>query len=85
MRAMYVILVYDVNVKRVTKILKIVRRYLNWVQNSVCEGEISQAGFEKLKAELKSKINEKEDSAILYTLRTAKYSKRELTGKLQGV
>jgi len=81
---MYVILVYDVNVKRVNKVLKIARKYLNWVQNSVCEGELSKAGYEKLKAEIKKKINEEEDSVILYTLRTTKYSKRELIGIKKG-
>lgn len=81
---MYVILVYDVNVKRVNKVLKVARKYLHWVQNSVCEGELTQAGYEKLKAELKKKIKEEEDSIILYTLRTTKYTKRELIGVKKG-
>ena len=81
---MYVILVYDVNVHRVTKVLKIARKYLHWVQNSVCEGEMSKAGFEKLKAELKKTIDEEEDSLIFYILRTTKYSKRELIGVKKG-
>lgn len=34
-------MVYDVNEKRVNKVLKIGRKYLNWVQNSVLEGEIT--------------------------------------------
>ena len=38
---MFIILVYDVGEKRVAKVLKICRKYLNWVQNSVLEGEIS--------------------------------------------
>ena len=35
---MFVIMVYDVNQKRVAKVLKIARKYLNWVQNSVFGG-----------------------------------------------
>ena len=35
---MYVIAVYDVNQKRVAKMLKLCRRYLHWIQNSVFEG-----------------------------------------------
>ncbi|HEX3036517.1 MAG TPA: CRISPR-associated endonuclease Cas2, partial [Thermodesulfobacteriota bacterium] len=31
---MFVILVYDVGEKRVTKVLKTARKYLYWVQNS---------------------------------------------------
>jgi len=81
---MFVILVYDVNTKRVAKVLKTCRRYLYWVQNSVLEGEISGASLFKLKAELKQIINKKEDSIILYIFRTTKYSNREILGIQKG-
>jgi len=81
---MFMILVYDVGEKRVGKVLKICRKYLNWVQNSVLEGEISDAGFKKLKLELKRAINEQEDSVIFYILRTTKYSSRETLGIKKG-
>nr|MBO2494630.1 CRISPR-associated endonuclease Cas2 [Clostridia bacterium] len=77
---MFLILVYDVGEKRVGKVLKICRKYLNWVQNSVLEGEISEANYRKLKLELKKVINEQEDSVIFYILRTTKYSERETMG-----
>ncbi|MCR4432111.1 MAG: CRISPR-associated endonuclease Cas2 [Tepidanaerobacteraceae bacterium] len=81
---MFMILVYDVGEKRVGKVLKICRKYLNWVQNSVLEGEISDAGFKKLKQELKRAINDEEDSVIFYILRTTKYSSRETMGIKKG-
>ncbi len=81
---MFVIMVYDVNVKRVAKALKISRKYLHWVQNSVFEGEITQAKFVKLKNELKDLINEEEDSVIFYILRTTSYTKREIIGLEKG-
>lgn len=81
---MYAILVYDVNVERVSKVLKICRKYLYWVQNSVFEGEITQAKLEKLKSELKRDIREDEDSVIIYTFRTLRYSKREIIGLKKG-
>ena len=40
---MYVVLVYDFGEKRVNKMLKLCRKYLKWVQNSVFEEEISDA------------------------------------------
>ena len=49
---MFIIVVYDICEDRVVRILKICRKYLNWVQNSVFEGEITKANFVKLKAEL---------------------------------
>ena len=81
---MYVILVYDIGEKRVNKVLKTCRKYLNWVQNSVFEGEITKPKFEKLKIELKKIINVEEDSIIFYILRSTRYSKREILGKEKG-
>ena len=81
---MFIILVYDVGEKRVAKVLKICRKYLNWVQNSVLEGEISAANLKKLKLELKRTINEDEDSVIFYTLRTTRYSERQTMGIKKG-
>lgn len=81
---MFVILVYDVKVKRVGKVLKTARKYLNWVQNSVLEGEITAPRYEKMKRELNRIIVEEEDSLIFYTFRTTKYTKRETIGVKKG-
>ncbi|MGB9887681.1 MAG: CRISPR-associated endonuclease Cas2 [Moorellales bacterium] len=81
---MYVILVYDVNVKRVAKVLKIARRYLTWVQNSVLEGEITEAKFRALQLELERVINRKEDSLLFYVLGNERYAKRVLIGVKKG-
>ncbi|MHB1421125.1 MAG: CRISPR-associated endonuclease Cas2 [Bacillota bacterium] len=81
---MFIILVYDVNQKRVAKVLKKCRQYLNWVQNSVLEGEISDANIKKLKMELDRIIKKDEDSVIFYLLRTTKYSSREIMGLEKG-
>lgn len=81
---MFVILVYDFGEKRVAKALKIARKYLHWVQNSVLEGEISKANYVKLKTELKMMMDPTEDSVIFYTFRTTKYTSREEMGLKKG-
>ena len=81
---MHIILVYDINEKRVSKVLKICRKYLYHVQNSVFEGEISEARLEKLKTELKKVINQDEDSIIIYTFKTGWYTTRETIGIKKG-
>ncbi|MBB5174418.1 CRISPR-associated endonuclease Cas2 [Texcoconibacillus texcoconensis] len=81
---MFVILVYDFAQKRVGKALKISRKYLHWVQNSVLEGEISKANYTKLKLELEGLMDPDEDSVIFYTFRTLSYSKREELGVKKG-
>ncbi|RDI90473.1 CRISPR-associated protein Cas2 [Thermosipho africanus Ob7] len=77
---MFVILYYDVNVKRVSKMLKVCRKYLTWVQNSVFEGEISYSNLERLKSEIR-KIVKDEDSVVLYVFNQMLYSEREVLGK----
>lgn len=77
---MYVIMVYDVNQKKVAKVLKISRKYLEWIQNSVLEGELTEAKFERLKREIELVIDEEEDSVIFYIMRTTKYSERQILG-----
>lgn len=81
---MYLIMVYDINEERVNKVLKVGRKYLEWVQNSVLEGEITEAKFEKLKMELTNIINPEEDSVIFYVMRTTKYTAREILGVSKG-
>jgi len=78
---MLVILVYDVNEKRVAKALRTCRRYLHWVQNSVFEGEITKARLEALRQDLKKVLDLKVDSVLIYKIRTTKYFKREILGK----
>ncbi len=77
---MYVIIVYDVSPKRVTKVCHFLRRYLNWVQNSVFEGELTEAELMIVENELKDLINEDEDSIIIYQLSSEKLLKKKHIG-----
>lgn len=77
---MYVILVYDVNQKRVAKMLKLCRRYLNWIQNSVFEGEITDVKLQELRIAAKAIMDENEDSLIIFKSREAKWLDKEIIG-----
>ncbi len=77
---MYYILVYDINEKRVQKVHKLLKRYLNWVQNSVFEGELTEGRFEAMKIELEKRMKADEDSVIVYKLGSLKYTEREIIG-----
>ena len=76
---MYVILVYDVDQKRTAKMLKLYRRYLSWIQNSVFEGEISEVQLKYLVVEAKEIMKEK-DSLILFKSRDEKWLEKEIVG-----
>ena len=77
---MYVIIAYDVKEERVAKIYHYLRRYMDWVQNSVFEGELTESQFKRIKHDLKKIINEEEDSVRFYILRTKELLKTETMG-----
>ena len=78
---MYVIIVYDVGEKRVGKMLKLCRQYLCWIQNSVLEGELSEAKLRELKMRMKSIIDENEDSIIVFTTKMGYNMDKQMLGK----
>lgn len=65
---MYVIIVYDVNVNRVNKVCAFLRRFLNWVQNSVFEGELTESELMKVENGIRKIIDERSDSVTIYML-----------------
>ncbi len=76
---MYVILVYDIGQKRVGKMLKLCRRYLHWIQNSVFEGELSDVQLKSLVSEA-SLIMEEGDSLITFKSRESRWLEKEVYG-----
>lgn len=77
---MYIIIVYDVSPRRGPKLLKLLRQYLIWVQNSVFEGEITPANYEILKFEIREIINLRADSIVIYEFDSRSYTSRKIIG-----
>ena len=78
---MYVILVYDMEEKRVAKMLKLCRQYLNWIQNSVFEGELTEVKLKELLAKAGKKMDKEKDSVIVFKSRESKWLEKEVIGK----
>lgn len=78
---MYIIAMYDVGEKRVGKMLKLCRKYLNWIQNSVFEGEITPVKLEELKIRAKQIMDEDLDSLIIFKTRQEKWLDKEIVGR----
>ncbi len=78
---MYIILVYDMDQKRVGKMLKLCRRYLNWIQNSVFEGELTDVKLKELLHEAKGIMKEETDSIIVFKSRQEKWLDKMIIGK----
>ena len=81
---MYVILVYDFGEKRVGKMLKLCRKYLFWIQNSVFEGEISEVRLKELLQKAHRFMDRTEDSIILFKHPSKLYMDKEIIGKERG-
>lgn len=77
---MYIILVYDINERRVGKMLKLCRRYLNWIQNSVFEGEITEVKLKELVIKAKAIMELAEDSVIIFKSREQRWLEKEIVG-----
>ena len=78
---MYVILVYDFGEKRVGKMLKLCRKYLHWIQNSVFEGEISEVKLKELLHVAHGFMGDDEDSIILFKHPSKVFLEKEVVGK----
>ncbi|WP_297495629.1 CRISPR-associated endonuclease Cas2 [Thermococcus sp.] len=62
---MFVIVVYDVDVKRVSRVHRFLRTHLHWRQNSVFEGEVTRAQLYEIKRTLEGLVEEG-DSVLIY-------------------
>lgn len=67
------IIVYDVGEERVNKVRIYLKQYLNWVQNSVLEGELTEAEYMKVMNGLRDVIDESLDNVICYKTKDRKY------------
>lgn len=82
---MYVILIYDIKVddggqKVLAKTFKVCKKYLNHIQNSVFEGELSVSQILSLKMELQKIIRKELDSVIMFKSRNERWLQKEMWG-----
>lgn len=78
---MYLLLVYDVDQKRVGKVCRTLRRRLTWVQNSVFEGEVSEAEFKQIQADLSAIVDGASDSVLFYCINNPKGWEKRVMGQ----
>lgn len=80
---MFVVAVYDVDQKRNRDVLSFLRTHMDWVQNSVFEGEVTMSELRNIKEELSSIISTG-DSVIIYVLGSDTYVEKEVIGTEKG-
>ena len=67
---MFVIIVYDVQVERIDAVRIYLKRFLNWMQNSVFEGDLTPSELARVKADLSNITNKDKDCIIIYQIRS---------------
>lgn len=77
---MYVVMVYDMEADRTQSMLRLGRRYLTHVQNSVLEGEITRGDLTELSGKIEDMLNPGE-SVILYELSSDSLLDRTVYGE----
>ena len=77
---MYIILIYDVGIERINQVRTYLKQYLNWIQNSAFEGELTEGELAQVKVGLLKIIVESEDSIILFKASNKKWIEKEIMG-----
>lgn len=77
---MYYLAVYDVDVDRVNKVKKVFREYMDWIQNSMFEGQLTKSEKEELEGRLREIVDTNEDMVVFYSVRSEKYLDKEVLG-----
>jgi len=78
---MHIILAYDVGEERVGRVCRYLKRYLPRVQNSVFEGDLTEAKLETMKAGVLKLLEPGVDSVLLWVLRDARWVDRQTLGR----
>jgi CRISPR-associated protein Cas2 len=63
---MYILVIYDARPQIGQRLCKLLRKHLNWIQNSVFEGEVTKAKLNRICAEIRKIIDNDLDSVIVY-------------------
>ncbi len=81
---MYAIIVYDVSVEKVSKVCQFLRQHMNWIQNSVFEGEITESQLAKIEYKIKELINEETDTVVVFTTPSKDRIEKKQIGKAKN-
>ena len=81
---MYAIIVYDVSVEKVSKVCQFLRQHMNWIQNSVFEGEITESQLAKIEHKIKELVNEETDTVVIFTTPSKDRIEKKQIGKAKN-
>ena len=81
---MHVIIAYDISVERLPKVYHTMKQYLNWIQNSAFEGDLSPGQLEELKIKIYKIIEPSSDCIVVFTMDNPKWLEKVVWGRMKG-
>lgn len=78
------IIAYDIGVERLHKVYLVMKQYLNWIQNSAFEGDLSMGQLEELRLKVTKVIDEEKDSIVVFLVSNPEWIERKVWGKERG-
>mgnify|MGYP001117787390 CR=1 FL=1 len=81
---MYVIVAYDIGVDRLDGVRQVLKQYLNWIQNSAFEGELSEGKLEELRLKVKEMIAPEVDSVVFFKISNPTWVSKVILGREKG-
>lgn len=81
---MHVIIAYDISIERLPKVYHIMKRYLNWIQNSAFEGDLTPGQLEELRINVHKVIDPLTDCIVVFSMDNPKWLDRAVWGKEKG-
>ena len=85
MCSLHVIIAYDIAVERLSKVHKIMKQYLNWIQNSAFEGDLSLGQLEELRLKIYDVIKPDTDCIVVFTMDNPKWIEKKVWGREKGL
>ncbi|MFR1441982.1 MAG: CRISPR-associated endonuclease Cas2 [Clostridia bacterium] len=85
MVSIYIIVSYDVKAEKCIKVMKLLRKYLFHIQNSVFEGELTTQAKNNLISDINKIIHKEDGNVLMYTLPSEKPLKKLLIGNSKAI
>jgi CRISPR-associated protein Cas2 len=82
---LHVIIAYDIGVERLHKVYLVMKQYLNWIQNSAFEGDLSLGQLEELRVKVMKVIDEDQDSIVVFLVSNPEWIDRKVWGRERGL
>jgi CRISPR-associated protein Cas2 len=83
-KGLHVIIAYDIAVERLPKVYQLMKQYLNWIQNSAFEGDLSPGQLEELRIKVHKVIDRSSDCIVVFSMDNPKWLDRTVWGREKG-